>query len=60
MVNNHNRGKKTDFRKGTMSFLFKPGNDSKKKKEKEKIMEEYVLDSYLLCDEQEPIGNSQS
>ena len=33
-----------------MSFLFKPGNDSKKKKEKEKLVDEYVLDSYLLDD----------
>jgi len=51
MVNNHKKGQKNDFRKGTMSFLFKPGNDSKKKKEKEKIIEEYVLDSYLLSDQ---------
>ena len=34
-----------------MSFIFKPGNDSKKKKEKDKMMEEFILDSYLLNEE---------
>ena len=57
IVNNRNK-KKTDYKKGTMSFLFKPGNDSKKKKETEKIMEEYILDSYLLNDEKWTISLS--
>ena len=34
---------------GTMSFLFKK-TDSKKKKVIDKIMEEHILDSYLLDD----------
>ena len=46
---NNRHLKKTDYRNGTMSFLFKK-SDSKKKKETEKIMEEYILDSYLLND----------
>ena len=50
IVNNRNKKKNPDYKKGTMSFLFKPGNDSKKKKETEKITEEFLLDSYLLGD----------
>jgi len=45
------KGKKTEFRNGTMSFLnVLKKTDSKKKKEDEKILDEFVLDSFLLDD----------
>ena len=50
-MNNHGNKQNSGKWKGTVSFLYKPGHDSKKKKAKDKIMEEYVLDSYLLNDE---------
>jgi len=42
-------GKKPEpNRNGAMSFLWPKKTDSKKKKENESILEEYILDSYLL------------
>lgn len=50
-MNNRNNGKKSNFLAGAVSMLFKPGNDSKKKKEKDRILEEHALDSILLNDD---------
>ena len=48
--NRHLKKTGTDCRNnGTMSYLFKK-QDSKKKRVVEKIMEEHILDSYLLDD----------